>query len=111
MKPEFLTLYGKRYARNSRGVVASLFQSGGTANGTFRTTKAGIYFHDMQGQERAFLRRDGVGPVTVSRLDDGRRWYVLAGLCERERQWMNEPESYSARVEGARALAREVFQP
>lgn len=106
--PETISLYGKTYARNSRVVVASLFTKGGTVNGTFRTTKGGIYLSDLQGKERAFVRKDGCGPLTVTRTDSGKRFYMFA-LCLPERQWLGEPESYMASVEGARDLARSIF--
>ena len=105
---ETVSLYGKTYARNTRGVVASLFASGGTANGTFRATKAGVYLSDLQGDERAFVRKDGLGPVTVTRTESGKRYYMFS-TCRPESIWLGEPESYMARVEGARELARSIF--
>lgn len=102
-----LELYGKQYARNDREFTDSLFNPNGTANGFYKVTAAGIYFSDMQGNERAFIRRDGLGPVTVTRAN-GLRFYMFSA-CETERQWLGIPESYAAACNGAESLARSVF--
>ncbi len=106
--PETISLYGKTYARNARGVVSSLFAPGGTANGTFKATRSGVYFFDLQGKERAFIRKDGLGPVSVTRLDSGKRYYLYSHT-EREKAWLGIPDSYTQAREGAQALSRSVF--
>lgn len=102
-----LTLYGKKYARNEKEFTETLFQSDGTANGFYKATKAGIYLSDMQGNERAFVRHDGLGPVSVSR-HDGRRRYSFAASTIDEK-WLGVPDSYMAACDGAKALAKAAY--
>jgi len=102
-----LTLYGKKYAKNNGEFTDTLFERDGTANGFYRVLKSGIYFSDMQGNERAFIRRDGLGPVTVSK-HNGKRRYMHA-TSSLEESWLGIPDSYMATVEGAKELARQVY--
>ena len=103
-----LNLYGKRYAKNDQEVIGTLFDAEpNTANGTFRVTGAGIYFSDLQGNERAFIRRDGLGPVSVHRHQGKMRYMSTTTLLEAE--WLGVPPRYMDRIEGANTLAREVF--
>ena len=105
-----LTFHGKKYAKKSRDVVDSLFErDGATVNGTYRQTSTGIVLCDLQGDERAFVRRDGLGPVTVHRFE-GRLRYMF-GLSSRDSGWLGEPESYTECCEAAQNLAREFFPP
>ena len=103
-----ITLYGKTYAKNDREFTGSLFTPGGTCNGFYKTTKAGIYLSDMQGAERVFIRRDGLGPVTVARDPKGRRRYMFA-TSSLDGAWLGAPESYMAEREDAARVARCVF--
>jgi hypothetical protein len=102
-----LTLYGKKYAKNEKEFTGTLFEKDGTANGFYRVLKAGIYLSDMQGNERAFIRKDGLGPVTVFR-HDGKRRYMFS-TSTRDEQWLGVPKSYMATREGAQGLARSVY--
>lgn len=102
-------LYGKAYAPNGREAVNSLFQPGGTVNGLYKVTRSGIRFYRLNGELVAFVRKDGLGPLSATRLDDGRTWYSY-GLSSDAAAWMKEPQSFTERREGARALAASVFQ-
>jgi hypothetical protein len=102
-----LTLYGKKYAKNEKEFIGTLFKKDGTANGFYRVLKSGIYLSDMQGNERAFIRRDGLGPVTVFR-HNGKRRYMFS-TSTRDEQWLCVPESYMQTREGAQKLARSVY--
>lgn len=102
-----IELYGKRYARTAREFTDSLFNPAGTANGFYKVTRAGIYLSDMQGKERAFIRRDGLGPVTVAR-HDGKRRYMFS-TSSLDESWLNMPDSYATARNGAESLARSVF--
>lgn len=104
-----LTLYGHSYAKSDRQAVASLFHAGGTVNGLYRVTRSGIYLSDLTGEERAFIRKDGLGPVSVSRRDDGRRVFAFS-TSSRDDKWLGRPESYAATCEGARAIADQLFR-
>lgn len=103
-----LSLYGKTYAKNERQAVASLFDAAGTVNGFYKVTRAGVYLSDLQGKERAFIRKDGLGPVAVF-MFEGRRHYMHSHATADE-AWLGIPASYSAACDGARALARAAFQ-
>lgn len=102
-----IELYGKRYAKNSREFTDSLFNPAGTANGFYMVTSAGIYLSDMQGKERAFIRRDGYGPVTVANHEGNRRYMFAASSLDES--WLGVPDSYMAKVKGAEALAAQFF--
>jgi hypothetical protein len=103
-----ITLYGRTYAKTDAEAVGSLFNAGGTVNGMYRKERAGVYLLDLQGKERAFIRKDGLGPVSVGRTDDGKRFYMHSTASTDDR-WLGTPESYSATIDGAKQLARELF--
>lgn len=103
-----ITLYGRTYAKTDAQAVASLFQPGGTVNGFYRKAPAGVYLLDLQGVERAFIRKDGLGPVSTWRDDTGRRRYAHSTHSLDDR-WLGTPESYSATCEGARQLAASIY--
>ena len=106
-----IELYGQKYAKTESEFNDTLFAGGKTANGFYKVTKAGIYLSDMQGNERAFIRKDGLGPVSVSRPKclDGKRFYSFAASTLDE-SWLCVPDSYMAKCEGSKALAESVFQ-
>jgi hypothetical protein len=106
-KETMIDLYGKKYAKNEKEFSETLFQADGTANGFYKVMKAGIYFSDMQGNERAFIRADGLGPVTTHK-HEGKRRYMFS-TSTRDEQWLGVPDSYSATIDGAKELARQVF--
>ena len=103
-----ITLYGKKYAKNEREFTSTLFEQGGTANGFYRVTRGGVFISDMQGKERAYIRRDGLGPVSVTRNHEGKRVYMFAASATDEK-WLGVPDSYLEHTQGAENLAREVF--
>jgi hypothetical protein len=102
-----IQLYGKTYAANGKEAVSSLFNAGGTVNGFYRKAKAGVYLSDLQGNERAFVCKDGLGPVTVFTAY-GKRHYMRS-TADKDEAWLGVPESYGATRDGARALARSLF--
>jgi hypothetical protein len=102
-----LTLFDRTYAKNDAEFIGSLFNTGGTCNGYYAVKSSGIYLSDMQGKRRAFIRRDGLGPVSIHSVN-GRTRYMFA-VCTQDEGWLNVPDSYSEQVEGARELACSVF--
>ena len=105
-----IELYGKKYAKNEREFTSTLFEPCGTANGFYRKARNGVFLSDMQGQERAFIRKDGLGPVSVTRRkEDNRRVYMFCASTT-DKRWLGVPDSYIAHVDGAEALAREVYR-
>ena len=110
MKADYITLYGNRYARTPSLLAATVFDRK-TANGTYKATAQGIYLADMTGEERAFIRQDGLGPVSVSMVEHKgkmRRIYMQS-TATRDEAWLGLPESYSARREGAANLAQSFY--
>jgi len=104
-----ITLYGKRYAKNDSDFIESLFTGDGkgTANGYYKKTAKGVFLIDMQGNQRAFIRRDGLGPVTVTK-SNGKDFYMFA-CTSKDQKWLSVPDSYSEEVNGAEQLAKSVF--
>lgn len=106
--PDLIQLYGRTYARTKAAAVATLFQPDGTASGFYRVTCQGVYLSDLQGRERLFIRADGLGPVSVSRGEDGRARYMFSAASNDEAAF-GIPASVMARDNGARDLARQLF--
>lgn len=100
-----LHLFGRKYAKNNREVIETLFSPGGTANGTYRPAPSGIHLYDLQGTLRAFLRGDG---LIVSAVKDGRRIRYLYALTSVDSAWIGAPESYMARCEGVETAVASV---
>lgn len=98
-------LYGKKYAKNDREAVNSLFSPSGTVNGFYKRTSGGIILLDLQWNERAFIRADGFGPVSVTRIN-GKRYYMQA-LSSTDEAWLGVPEKYSEARAGAIAAVLE----
>jgi len=103
-----IELYGKKYARNNKEAVESLFNPGGTVNGTYKRCKHGVILMDLQGKERVYIRADGVGPVSVHRTESGRRRYLFACTSSDE-AWLGLPASLQARRDGALELTRQLL--
>lgn len=106
---DYITLYGRKYARTKALLTKTLFEPTGTANGIFKIVKSGIFLCDLSGEKRVFIRKDGVGPVTARRLENGRIRYMFS-TTDRDRVFIGEPASYMARVEGANELVAELSQ-
>jgi hypothetical protein len=102
-----IALYGRTYAASEKEAVASLFNAGGTVNGFYRKAAAGVYLLDLQGNERAFIRKDGLGPVSVGK-HEGKRFYMHSTSSLDDR-WLGTPESYSATRDGATQLAASIY--
>ena len=94
-----INLYGKTYSKSEP-------EPGD--NGSYVTGAGGVYISDRAGKERVFIRRDGLGPVTVTRAPNGRRFYMFA-TSTLDEKFLGTPDSYSEEVEGARELARSLF--
>lgn len=73
-----LTINGKKYAKNNKAFVGSLFDSGGTCAGFFKTLKGGIILMDMQGEVFAAIvhHTNFTGIVSATRTSDGRCFYA-----------------------------------
>lgn len=100
-----IELYGKIYAPAN----ATYLDHCPTINGTYRKRSYGLILTDRDGNERAFIRRDGFGPVSMTRLADGSRHYMMA-TSSIDETWLGTPKSYMAEVEGAKLLADKVYE-
>jgi hypothetical protein len=103
-----ITLYGHTYAPNKSAVLESLFSGPVTHCGTYRKTRAGVFLSDLQGRERVFIRKDGLGPVSVFVDGDGKRRFMFSTSCVDD-AWLGTPDSYGATREGAQIVARALF--
>lgn len=105
MSGRVITLNGKRFAHGSRGLVSSLFNPSGTADGYWRKSGRGVAFHAPDGRHIATINADGVmGRAT--KLEDGRTWYSYG-----DPDIIGRNPSYSAEREECRAalaIAREA---
>lgn len=106
-----IELYGKTYAKNDSELVESLFTPGGTCNGLYKKTARGIFLYSMQGELRAFVRRDGLGPVTATKTERSGRVRYMFATSTADDSWLGTPDSYREACEQARNLALTVFPP
>lgn len=79
---------GKKYAKNDRQAVESLFDPTGTVNGFYKRTASGLVLSDLQGKERVFVRHNDGLSVTCHRYN-GRMRYAF-GLSSLDAQWTGE---------------------
>ena len=104
-----INLYGHTYAHSDRAMIDPLYHGPDSARGTFTKSHGGIVLHDSHGLPRAYIRADGVGPVTCHRTNEGVLRFMFS-TTDADDKFLNTPASYSATVEGARELARHVFK-
>lgn len=102
-----ITLYGKQYAKNDREFTGSLFTGGATCNGYYKATARGLYIYDHQHTPVAFIRRDGMGPVSVSKHNG--RWRYMFALSSNDAAFIGVPHSYIEQCDGAKDCAESVF--
>lgn len=98
-----ITLYGKQYAKDLK---ESVKLEG--CNGVYKVRKNGVYFYTMQDELRAFIRSDGLGPVTATRTGKGGIRYMHS-TCTSEEKWMGVPDSYMAQCNEAEQLVRQLY--
>ena len=96
-----ITINGRKFARGKRGVVATLFLPGGTADGFYTTSRGVIKFFDPSGEIVAIINARGVFGA-ADRLPDGRIWYSHATP-----RVIGAFPTYSSRIEQV-AQARET---
>lgn len=71
---------GKKYAKNNKEFIDTLFQKDGTANGYYKENGKGIYLYDMQMKPRVFIRAKDELTVSFSIMPNGRKRYMFA-IC------------------------------
>jgi hypothetical protein len=82
-----LNLNGKRFARNSAELVSTLFQSGGTACGTYKRNKNGTRLYRTNGELFAYIvhnPKQGYFAVSAGITTDGKPFYMQA-LCKSDK--------------------------
>jgi hypothetical protein len=100
-----IQLYGKTYVKLPPKDDLKQLPQG--ANGFFKKEQGGIAFHHPDRSPRAFIRKDGLGPVSLAH-NDGKRYYMHSHTTP-DGDWLGVPDSYTALVEGAKDLAKEIF--
>jgi hypothetical protein len=101
-----ITLYGKSYANLPAKTPDKALPEG--ANGFYRKEAGGILFFTTQKEPRAYIRKDGLGPVSLAHPDGVRHYmYSTSSLDEK---WLCVPESYMQTVDGARDIAKQLFK-
>ncbi len=81
--PDFLTVGTTKFARTPALLTASLFEGGGTANGTFKVRKDGVLFLNAKGEPFAFLVANRHGErffVSCSKREGG--IFYMFGLAD-----------------------------
>jgi hypothetical protein len=100
-----IQLYGKTYAKLPKDGAKTPLPEG--ANGFYEKEAGGVVFYHPERGPRAFIRKDGLGPVSLGH-HDGKRYYMHSH-SSLEGDWMGIPDSYIAETDGARALAKELY--
>ena len=100
-----LNLNGKRFARNSAELVSTLFQSGGTACGTYKRNKNGTKLFRANGELFAYIvhnPKQGYFAVSAG-MHEGRAFYMHA-LCSLDERLLSfDVVPYSRQSEVIRA--------
>ena len=94
-----ITLYGQSYVNNDNDLVDTLFDTQGTANGTYKVYKNRVELTHTSGEVMAVVAvRDG---IVLSTKTDGRFMFSTSSLTD---QLFSVPKSYMATREQAREL-------
>ena len=96
----------KKYASNDSEAIDSLFTPS-TVNGFYQIEASGVVLFDLQGKERAFIRRDGLGPVSLHAHNKKRIYSFAASTIEKE--WLGMPKSYTESNERAKELVKSIY--
>ncbi len=84
-----LTFNGKKYARNESELVDTLFKSGGTANGLYKTTKNKTLLYKPNGELFACIshnQKQGYFAVSASIQRD--KPYFMYALCQPDEKYL-----------------------
>ena len=96
-----ITLNGVKFAKGKRGLIASLFNQGGTATGYYKRTKTGLILFSASGERIGGINRYGV--LYGSHMIDGQWWH-----SHRLPDLIPEYNSYGQRCDEARAALIET---
>ena len=102
-------LYGRHWARTKNEYVDNMTQGPHTPAGYFRISPQGLYFMTESGEVFAFLRADGVGPVSCRWGVDRKVPLFLGYLTLADADRLNAPRLEIDRQAEAHSLARGLF--
>lgn len=101
-----ITLFGRHYAP-----IKSIEKNDNDElNGYYKRNRvSGVYFYDSTGEERAFLRHDGL-LVSCSRITSNpkKRRYMFS-TSSLDDQWLGIPDSHAQRVNETAELAALLY--
>lgn len=89
-----LTIFGRKFARNDKEFVGSLFEHGGTCHGYYKRTVNGVRLFDIQRNPRAYVvcnPAQGYFAVTMHEHDGNLRY--MHALCSDDKAWLGAPDS------------------
>ena len=99
MTKQAITLYGQYYVNNGNDLVDTLFDTKGTANGTYKVYKNRVELTHTSGEVMAVISaRDG---TVLSTKANGRFMFSTSSRTDR---LFSVPKSYMATHEQAREL-------
>lgn len=73
-----ITINGKKYAKNDKELIETLFEGRSTAVGYYKRNKKSLAIYDHQHQHIATINREGV-LCCASKLD-GKTWYSFCDI-------------------------------
>lgn len=100
-----IEINGRKFARNSAELVSTLFQSSGTAYGTYRTSKNGTKLYRANGELFAYIvhnPKQGYFAVSAG-IINGRPFYMHGMTAEAERLLGFDDVPYSRQADVIRA--------
>lgn len=94
-----IKLYGQTYTKNDNALVDTLFNVGGTANGTFKRYKNRIELTHTSGEVIAIIR--AIDGVAISTKANGRYMYSTTSKADK---LFSVPSSFTGKIEQAEEL-------
>lgn len=101
-----LRINGKKYAKNNREALSTLFESDGTFCGFYRVTKNSVMLYDMQQKLFAAVvcNKSGFrGVVNAGKASNGRVFYQY-GANDHVNELLGVPAKYGEQAEYAQSI-------
>lgn len=101
-----LRINGKKYAKNNREALLTLFESDGTFSGFYRVTKNSVMFYDMQHNLFAAVvcNKSGFrGIVNAGKASNGRVFYQY-GASDYVNELLGVPTKYGEQAAYAQSI-------
>jgi hypothetical protein len=105
-----ITINNKRFAKDKKEHLATLFEPGGTADGFYKVRKHHILFTDLQGEPFAAMinNRHNEQFFVNAGLHDGKLFFQH-GTNERVAARLGIPDSLTAQDVIAKRIKKEVY--